>query len=430
MISLSGLVKSNLADHQFRAGVDLVSSSALNAIAGLAFWFVAARGFDESVVGLNAVLITTMGSISNFASVGMQNGLIRYMPSYGQRAAALVGRTYALSGAITLILTPLVALFLVNRVDELTLFRSWPGVAGFTFACLLWTIFDLQDSVLVALRQTKVIPAANLAHALSKLALLVLLAASTSPQWSIFTAWAAPVVLIVAVVNVVSFRSMGSFTSPGHTKPEAGLARFAAGEHGGTILELGLFDLLPIFVLISLGERASAFYALAFTIAYNLMLVNTNVSTALLAAAAHDANQLSLQASKAAKQMALFVLPAAFGIVAFAPLGLRVFGSSYSSEGSGLLRLLALAGIANIAVAVSIGVLRARRRVGWLFALYAFRTVVTGGLCVFLSNRFGLIGIGWGWFIGEWTLAGALVLFHWRGSIVTTPAARSISPGT
>ena len=106
--------------------------------------------------------------------------------------------------------------------------------------------------------------------------------------------------------------------------------------------------------------------------------------------------------------MALFVVPAAIAVIVFAPLGLRVFGASYSNEGSDLLRLLALAAIANIPVAVAIGMLRARRQVLHLFALYAVRSLLIGTLCVVLVKRHGLIGIGWGWLVGEWVMVAML----------------------
>jgi O-antigen/teichoic acid export membrane protein len=404
MTALSRLVKSNLADRQFLAGVHLVSSSAMNAVAGVAFWFVAARGFDESTVGVNAVLITTLSTVTNLASLGMDKGLIRFIPSYGRRARALVVRTYALACLVTMVLAPVVGVVLVNQVDELSIFSSGAGLLAFAAACLVWIIFDLQDSVLVAIRKTRVVPVANLGHALVKLGLLLAFVATT-PKWGIFTAWVVPLVLIVPWVNRIIFRTLRTFEGRGHGTPETGMVRFAAAEHGAKILNLGLFDLLPIYVLAELGERASAFYALAWTIAYNLMLINSNISTALLAEASHEVGQLPSQAAKALKQMALFVVPAVILLVVFAPLGLRVFGESYADEGTNLLRLLALVAIANMPVSIAIATLQARRQVARLFGLYALRTVFIGGLCVVLARRSGLNGLGWGWVIGEWAIA-------------------------
>jgi O-antigen/teichoic acid export membrane protein len=408
-----GAVKSGLADSQFRAGIDLVSSAALNAVAGLAFWFVAARAFDESVVGVNAALISTMAAVASFASLGMKNGLIRFLPEFGASAKRLVQRTYAATGITVLVTAPIVAAVLARRVEELETLGSWQANLAFTLACFIWIIFVLQDSVLIALEKTALIPIANVVHALAKLALLVALAFS-APYWGIFAAWTLPVIAIVVWVNVVSFRALRSFGQEQVTTGTSGLARFAAGEHASMILSLILLGGLPIYILAELGESASAFYALAWTIAYNLMLVNSQVSTALLAAASQDGDRLPAQATKAIKQMALFVVPGALVVVAFASFGLGIFGSSYADGGTTILRLFAVAAVANIAVAVSIGILRARRQVGRLVGLYALRVGMIFGLSLVLVPRHGLAGVGWAWLIGETALAALLVAAHLR----------------
>lgn len=428
------MVKARLADQQLRAGFDLVSSSALNAVTGLAFWFVAARGFDEAVVGVNAAIIALLSSVENVTSLGMKNTIIRYLPSYGTRGRWLVLRMYGLTAVATLVLTPIIALILVRRIDELALLDSAAGIALFTVACLLWVIFVLQDSVLVALRRTPVIPLANLAYALAKLGLLVVLAVS-APKWGIFTAWTVPLVLVVVGVNVIALRSLRSLGTPAEpdtitpraAEPETGIVRFAIGENAATILNTALSSFLPIYVLAELGDTASAFFALAWTIAYNLMLASSNVSTALLAAAAQDPNRLVEQAAKSIKQMSLFVIPAATGVALFAPLGLRIFGESYADSGSTLLRLLCVAAIANIPVAVGISMLRAQRRVGRLFGFYALRTLLIGTLCVVLVREHGLNGVGWGWLIGEWLLAILVIVTLLRG-VIGSIFGRTVEP--
>lgn len=423
MNALTGTIRSSLADRQFRAGFDLVSSAAMNAIAGLAFWFVAARTFDESVVGVNATLISTMASVANFASLGMKNGLIRFMPGYGDQAKRLVTQTYAFTGLCGLVLTPIIAVVLANRVDELDALGSFTGIIAFTLASVVWTVFVLQDSVLVALERTALIPKANFVHALAKLAVLLVLAIS-APKWGIFTAWTVPVIAIIVWVNVVAYRALrAGQTRASAARPEAGLARFAAGEHASAILNMGLGGLLPIYILAELGESPAAFFALAWTIAYNLMLVNSNVSVALLAAAAHDGDRLPQQTIKALKQMALFVVPGAVALIVLAPYGLRIFGESYEEGGTAVLRLFALTAIANIVVTASIGILRARRQVARLFGLYAVRTVLIGGLCVILALRYDLTGIGLGWLIGESVMAVLLATTHLRGLLSESSGA-------
>lgn len=413
---VSSGIRSTMADGQIRAGIDLVSSSALNALAGIAFWVVAARGFDEVVVGVNATLITTMALVQNLASLGMKNGLIRFIPSYRPFVGRLIWRTYALTAATAAVVAPVVAIVLANRIEALSALSSWRGVLGFTLACLVWMVFVLQDSVLIALNRTPLIPLTNLIYAIAKLVLLFLLALGAW-RWSIFVAWVAPVVLVLVWVNVIIRKMLHSQKQMTCMfDPEPGVARFAAGEHVTTMLSAGLFGVLPVYVLSEFGERASAFYALAWTIAYNLMLVNSNIGTALLATSARDPERIALHARKAAVQMAVLVVPAAIGLAVIAPVALRVFGASYAAESSDLLRIFAAAAIANIPVAIAIAVLRAQRQMTQLVVLFVLRTCVIGGFCVVLSGLYGLAGIGWGWLLGEIVIAAVALSTVWRPS--------------
>lgn len=413
----------SFSDRQFRAGVDLISGAGLSAVAGLAFWFVAARSFDEHTVGVNATLISTMALIVNGASLGLKNGLIRYVPAYGLAARRLVIRAYAATLATTFVLAPTAAIVLSASVEELHQLGSAAGVVGFSAACLLWMVFVLQDSVLVAVGETRIIPVANGTHAAAKLGLLAILALS-KPAWGIFIAFVLPTVFVVAEVNRRAFKRLGRDTRPTGSAPAVGLARFAAGEHVGLLLNMGLIGILPVLVLAQRGEESAAFYSVAWTIAYNLMLVSSSVSAALLAEASRTPAKLHGQAAKAMRQMAVFVVPGALVMALGAPLVLRIFGASYAAEASTLLRLLALTAIANIAVATAIGSLRASRQVGRLLMLHAVRTSIIAGLGISLLPRYGIVGLGVGWFVGETLMAVAVAVLLLRPVLTSaTPAA-------
>ncbi len=91
-------LKPLLGDQQVRAGLDLVSGAGLNAVTGLGFWFVAARTFDESTVGVNAALVSTMMLVSALSTLGLSNALIRFIPRYGPSARAWFFAATALQG--------------------------------------------------------------------------------------------------------------------------------------------------------------------------------------------------------------------------------------------------------------------------------------------------------------------------------------------
>lgn len=398
-----------LGDPQVRAGLDLVSGAGLNAVTGLGFWFVAARTFDESTVGVNAALISTMMLVAALSTLGLNNALIRFIPRYGRLARRLVVRSYGIAVAVTLLVAPIAALIFGRHSDELSALDAPLGIAGFTLACLLWVVFVLQDSVLVGIGKTKVIPIENGAHSILKLLLLVVFA-SSKPLWGIFIAFVLPVVALLLVVNRIAFRRLAEpdfMESP--AQPEEGLVRFAQGEYAAIVVDMALSGSIPLIVLAFRGEEAAAFYAMAWAVAYTLMLVNSSIGSALLAEAARTPSRLPLQAAKAARQMATFVVPGAIALLVVAPYILRVLGSTYAEEATTLLRLFALTAIANIAVAVSVGWLRATRKVHKLVLVEGARSLLILGVGIPLLTKYGIVGLGFGWLIGETTLALILI---------------------
>ncbi len=180
--------------------------------------------------------------------------------------------------------------------------------------------------MLVGIGKTRIIPIENGAHSVLKLLLLIVFA-TTKPLWGIFIAFVAPVVVLLAVVNRIAFRRLAEPDfAESAAKPEDGLARFAQGEYAALVVDIMLSGSIPLIVLALRGEEAAAFYAMAWAVAYTLMLVNSSIGSALLAEAARTPSRLPLQAAKAARQMAAFVLPGAIALIFVGPYILRYSG--------------------------------------------------------------------------------------------------------
>ena len=419
-------VRRSLHDRQTRAGLDLVSSAALNAATGLGFWFVATQWFDEATVGVNATLLSTMAFIVALSSLGLRAGLIRFIPIYGSRASSLVLRSYAITLATAFVAAPIAAVVLIMNSEGMEVLSSFLGIAGFTVATLFWMAFVLQDSVLVGLGETRVIPVENGAHAILKV-ILLLLFGFLRPTLGIFIASVLPVVVIVVVINRYVFRKLAEQNDDvAEASPGPALVRFATGEHLGSLLDIALVGLLPVIVLASAGDDAAAFYAIAWAISYNLHLVNSNISDAFLAEASKSPARLGVQTAKAIRQMSVFVVPGALFLFVAGPLVLRIFGASYASEATPLLRLLSLAAIPNILAAAAFGVLRATRQVAVLVAYQVLYVVVVAGLGITLLLRYGVTGLGVGWLAGEVAVALVAMVFLLRPVLLLVVPVRVI----
>ena len=83
----------------------------------------------------------------------------------------------------------------------------------FIVATMAWTIFALQDSVLVGLRQATWVPLENLVFSIVKLILLVTMATLLN-AYGIFVSWAIPMALLLLPINWLIFARL----APAHAR--------------------------------------------------------------------------------------------------------------------------------------------------------------------------------------------------------------------
>jgi O-antigen/teichoic acid export membrane protein len=381
---------------------------------------VAAHLYTPAEIGVASAMIAAMGFLANLATLGLRNGLIRFLPVTGD-PVRLIRRAY-LWCALTA--TVAAGVFLVGQpfwAPRLGIVRAGAASAAlFTVATVVWLLFVLQDAVLTGIRQARWVPVENGLYAVSKLGLLLIVAVAS--PWGVFVAWIAPALALLIPVNAGVFRGLRRRGGGGvHPQPLGSLIRFAAADHSSSLLWLGTTELVPLLVLGTAGPEAGAVYYLAFTIAYSLYLVTSNVSSALVIEASLHPERESALIRRAILQAGRLVVPAAFAGWVTAPFLLRLLGEHYEQTGVTLLRLLLLSAIPQVVVGVALGRARARQRLGLVVAVYAtVATTVVAGTLVGLP-RFGLDAVGWTW-LGVQT---ALALVLLRGTVRVARAPRA-----
>lgn len=405
-----GRLRAHLSDPLRRNGYSLILGSAITSALGLVFWVAAARLYDAGSVGIAGSLISAMGFLANIATLGLRNGLVRFVPTSHERAPSLIRAAYgtcAVAGAAAAIV------FLIGQpwwAERLGLLRESPWTAiGFVVATCSWVIFVLQDSVLTGLRLTPWVPVENAVYAVAKLGLLVAMVAV--PAWGIFVAWSLPALLLLVPVNVLMFRNLAARPRVESSAPRptvADVVRFAAGDHTAAFLWLGTTELLTLVVLARAGAESSAYYYLAFTIAYSLYLVTSNVSSAFVVEAATHPDREDELVGRAVRQAARIVVPAAIVGVVAAPWALRIVGDDYARNATAVLRLLLLSAIPQVVVGLSVGRARAHRRVGLVIAVYLATAVALFSVTIVAAPRWGLTAVGWAWLATQLTMAAVL----------------------
>ncbi|MEZ4863305.1 MAG: hypothetical protein R3C14_18455 [Caldilineaceae bacterium] len=381
----------------YRNGYALLLSGILSSGLGMLYWLLAARLYSAAIVGLNSAVISAMMLLAGLAQLSLNGALVRFLPRAGQKTRPLVGYAYLVSIGLTVLMGLLFGLGYQRWAPSLNDFFDTPAIFPFFIASIaVWCIFALQDSVLTGLRQAPWVPLENMVVALLRI-LLLLLFAHLSPQIGIFIAWMAPTLLSLAPINFLIFRRfIPQHISANHTPAFAlaQLVKYVTGNYFGTIFFLAYTTLLPIIVTQRVGAKANAYFYIPWMIATGLQLIAANMTTSLTVEAVHDERQIGIYCYRILRQsMRMLILPVLL-IVLIAPWILRIFGATYASEGTLLLRLLALATLPNVLIMLYLSFVRVQNQIKGVILTQGALCVLLLGLSYTLLPHYGIIGVG------------------------------------
>ncbi len=399
-----------------RNAYSLVGSTLATSLLGVAFWIIAARRFSAASVGINSALVSSTAFLSNVASLNLANGFNRFVPTAGRRTRRLVLVGYSLTVALTAIAAIVFAAGTSLWAPRLSFLTADPADAvWFVAACMIWTIFVLQDAVLTGLGEAHFVLIENTVYGLLKLALLVAVGA-TAARFGIFTAWTVPLVLLVVPVNLLIFaRLVPQRTDEPIEEIDARtIARLIGVDYLSTLMLTAMLGIIPLLVLAVDGARANAYVALAWTIAYPLHLLSINVGMAMITEASRAPEHLREYARRTIIHALRIVAPLVLVAVVLAPFALRVFGADYAREATRPLQLFALAAIPNVFVVAYMSIARVQRRMWLVVAATAVQAVATIVLTVVLLHLVGIAGVGWAMLAGFSGIALFLLLHEMR----------------
>jgi O-antigen/teichoic acid export membrane protein len=291
----NGRIRAHLAAPLYRNAYLLIIGAGVGAGFGFVFWALAARDYSAETVGQNSAAVAAMMVVSGICQLGLNALLIRYLPSAGLSTRRLVVLSYAVTAIFSAVAALVAALTSGTWAPPLGFLQHDSGwLPMFVVATVAWTIFSLQDSVMIGMRQAHWIPIENSTFAAVKLVLLVAFA-TVAPHAGIFLAWNVPVLISLIPINLLIFRRL----IPGHIRgrpaaswDRANLLRFAAGNYVGSLFLLGSTTVLPILVVNESGASATAYFYVPWTVAVAFQLIAANMTTSLTVEVAFEEAKL------------------------------------------------------------------------------------------------------------------------------------------
>lgn len=404
-----------MSDSLYKNSVYLMLSTFIMAVLGFVFWMICARLFTTEQVGLATALISVMGLVTSFSLLGLNTGLIRYLPA-AKNKDKKINTSFVLVSIVTIMISSVLLLFIRTFSPKLMFVHDNVILAFiFIFFMIFASLSNLIDSVFIAYRSTKYVLLKNTIFSLLKI--LLLFAFVWLGAYGIFSSWMISLIIgFIAcfIILVYKFNYKPEFAFYDSIIKKIGkysFGNYIAGFIGGLPSML-----LPLLILNKLGAEQSAYYYMAMMIANLLFIIPQATTNSLFAEGSHNEKEMKEHIKKAVKIIFLLLIPAILIVVFLGQYVLLAFGKQYSTEGFRFLQLLAVSGI-FIGINNIFGTLLiVKKWIKSLIFISAFSTILILWGSYLLINK-GLLGIGYAWVIGNAILSLFYLIFFRRREV-------------
>src|SRR3989339_636898 len=344
-----------------------------------------------------------------FSVLGLNIALIKYLP-HAKDKSKKINTSFTIVAIVSVIVAS-VYLLGIERFSPDLLFIKENLILAFSFILfmVLSSFNSISESVFVAFRNTKYILIKNTIFSGSKIIIpFGFVALGFVGAYVIFSSWMIGLFISFCFsifILVKKFNYEPKFVY--HSSIIEKIGKYSFGNYlAGFIGGLPLM-ILPLMITNIINPTTTAYYYIAMMIAGLLFAVPAAATQSLFAEGSHNEKELGKQIKKAVKIIALILIPGILITIFFGQYILLAFGKEYSSEGMGLLRILAVSGIFVSANSIFGNILRVRNRIFAFVSVNILRAVVMIGSIYLLVDK-GLVGVGYGWLIGSF----ATTLFY------------------
>ena len=393
------IYKHIMTDPLYRNSLFNMASTFILGGLGFIFWIIIARLYKTESVGIATTLISIMTLLSSFTILGLNVSLNRYLPKSTQKNE-LINSTFVIVTIVTFLSTAVFLLGLQFFSPQLLFLRS---NLFYSISFILFVIFCswniLVESTFMAFRAAGNILIKNIIISIVKLVLPFALI--TLGAYGIFSSTASAFalgVLISVTILITRFKIRPSMAV------NIPLVRKTSAYSFANYMADFMFNMpaliLPVIILNVLSAKFVAYYYIASMIQNILLIIPTATSQALLTEGSYDEHELKQHVKKAILTIFAILLPATAIIVVAGNIFLRFFGKSYALEAFSFLQLYSISTLFTALLLVSNAIMNVRHQIKSLIVANVFAAVLTLWLSyAFISGK--LVGIGWGWIVGQ-----------------------------
>lgn len=387
------------SDSLYRNSIYLMLSTAVMAFFGFFFWIIVARLYTPEQVGIATTLISVMGLIASFSILGLNVGLIRFLPT-SKNKNELINSSFAVT-TLTAVVISLIFLLGINFFSPMLVFvRDNVFFAViFIISVIALTNNTIIDSLFTAYRSAKYTLIKNTIFSISKLILPLLLVSLAGFGIFLATGIAYVLAYTVSISILIKFFDYRILLKRDFNQLKK-ISLYSFGNYITGFLYTLPIMALPVFITNKLGAEQTGYFYISMLIASLVYVIPQGVTSSLFAEGSNEIKNMKNHTIKAIKMISLILFPTIILFVIFGNILLSAFGSNYSSEAFGLLQYLTFSSIFISVGNIAGIVLKIQNKIKELVVIGFINTLILF-LLVYLLIGGGLYGIGFAWLLGQ-----------------------------
>lgn len=417
----------------------LLANSVVPPALAFFFWYFVARYFEASMVGEAVALVLPATLLATGAGLGLQVGLVRFLPTAGPKAPAMVRSSLTLTLLAALGLVGVFMATIPLWGQALVYVVADPRyVLAFFLLTEATALSAILDSIFIAYRRASYALVRNAVFGLVRIPLpFLFVALAWMGGISIFLCYALGALASLAVAMIVLLpRTLPKV----RMRPGLDLASireamaFSLGNHVSALANLLPASILPLMVIASAetpqgGLALAAYFYMALQGALLLFIVPGATASSLLAEGSNGIMDYPQGGRRALLFTFLILGPAVLITFALGDSFLGFFGPGYAREGGPLLRLFSLASLPMAVNSIYMTSLRLERRVPAIVAVGVTPVFIILTTAYYLLPLWGLPAVGWGWLLGQGAVTLGVTLLDPLRNPLRLLISRSATPG-
>jgi O-antigen/teichoic acid export membrane protein len=398
-------IKSILAQSLFKNASYLIFGSAISSFFGFIFIIVATRLYSAESVGLSSAAISAIGLIALISEFGLGISLIHFLPNAGQNGNKLLNFCLTINFSISII----VAIVYISGLtiwspDLVTIRQSLPLISVFLLFAISSALYPTLSNVFLATRNSKYIVITSIILGLFKIGTIIAISFIFNNIFGIlFGTGIATIVIVVIILTYYIPKVQKGFTIKPTLKyyDTKELFKYSIGNFIGRFLLQMTPLILPLIVLNVLGAESNASFYVAWSIYAVLLIIPSSTFNSLFAESSNEKCVSYKNVISSIKFMLGLAIPAIIIVVIFAKYFLLLFGKSYSTEATSILRILVISIIPWGINYLYVSIARSSGQVRGLLIISGLSAVLSLILSYAFILKFDLLGIGIGYLAGQ-----------------------------